>query len=250
MAVSLFHADVIGGFTDPDVAGATPACVLAYVSGDASQAIIRGGDADRRPSIRIPPSYVVGGATAYWAALELDDFDRIVVRTDTTNTGNGRSAGPELTDTAESTIGIAVRAPDGNIISFLLSVLNDPTEPYIRSINNQSGSNPAFSSAPISTFTGDEWLACRNGLNAAAGGQVVIVDTADPNVDFANLEFVSLTGVSQEGDRNRGCARWSPARSTWRCTRTSRPRQTRSPADPTRPSRCKTPSGTSASRTT
>ena len=195
MPISVFDAAVVGGDTDPNVANATPGCLLSFASGDAHDTPIEGDDPDRRPSIRIPPSYVAGGVAAYWARVSLDAAGKIQVRTATTNTETGGATGPELTDAAEADIGLAFRAPDGSTISFLLSLLNDPTEPYERQIQNFDGSSPAFSTSPVSTFSADEWRACKDGFDAAAGGQVVIVDTSDPNVDWDNLEFLSATAV-------------------------------------------------------
>ena len=172
MPISVFDAAVVGGDTDPNVSDATPGCLLSFTSGAASNTVIDGPVAARRPAIRIPPSYVAGGVTAYWARVKLSGG--LEIHTSLDNAGGGSSAGPDLTDDAESNIGVAIRAADGSTISFLLSVLNDPTEPYRRNLDNLSGTSLAFDTAPISTFTADEFRACEDGLNAASGGQVVI----------------------------------------------------------------------------
>ena len=191
--ISLFASGIVGGDTDPNVSGATPGCLLTHTAGSASRRPVDGSSATRRPAIRIPPPYVTGAADAFWAIVAADHAaGNVGLSTSLASTDNGLAVGPELTDTAESTLGIAMRAPDGSEISFLLSDLNDPIEPYGRSGTQDPFNNPTvlyWNSPPLSTFTGAEFIAVSQGNSAAAGGQVVIVDTSNINVDWPNLEF-------------------------------------------------------------
>ena len=187
--VSFFDSSVAGDYDDPEVSDSTPGCVLTFTPTQNSNAPILGSSAARRPPRRIPPSYVTGAVDAFWATVQMQAAV-LILRTSISQTSSGSSSGPNLTDAGRTTLGIALRADDGTTISFLVSALDDTTEPYQRNLDNTSGSDPAFSSAPVSTFSGAEYTACRAAF-LAGGGTVVIVDTAHANVDWPNLEFVS-----------------------------------------------------------
>ena len=186
--VSFFDSSVVGDYDDPEVTNSTPGCVLTFTPGQNSNAPILGVSANRRPPRRIPPSWVTGAVDAFWATVQMQAAN-IVVRTSTDQMSAGSESGPDLTPAAESTIGVALRAVTGETISFLISDLDDSTEPYQRSLDNTIGTDPAWDTAPISTFSGAEFSACRTAfLNS--GGTVVIVDSAHANVDWDTLEFI------------------------------------------------------------
>ena len=186
--VSFFDSSVVGDYDDPEVTDSTPGCVLKFTPGQNSNAPILGVSADRRPPRRIPPSWVTGSVDAFWATVQMQAAN-IVVRTSTDQMSAGSESGPDLTSAAESTIGVALRAGTGETISFLISDLDDSTEPYQRSLDNTSGTDPAWDSAPISTFSGAEYAACRSAF-IDSGGTVVVVDSAHANVDWDTLEFI------------------------------------------------------------
>ena len=185
--VSFFDASVVGDYDDPEVSNSTPGCVLTFTPGVDTNTPVLGSSAARRPPRRIPPSYVTGTVDAFWATVQMQAAV-LVIRTSISQTSPGSESGPDLTPTAESTVGVALRAETGETISFLLSELNDSTEPYQRNLDNNSGSDPAFDTAPVSTFSGAEYTACRDAF-ISGGGSVVIVDTAHANVDWDALEF-------------------------------------------------------------
>ena len=186
--LSFFDSSVVGDYDDPEVTNSTPGCVLTFTPGQDSNAPILGVSANRRPPRRIPPSWVTGAVDAFWATVQMQAAN-IVVRTSTDQMSAGSESGPDLTPAAESTIGVALRAVTGETISFLISDLDDSTEPYQRSLDNTIGTDPAWDTAPISTFSGAEFSACRTAfLNS--GGTVVIVDSAHANVDWDTLEFI------------------------------------------------------------
>ena len=206
--VSFFDAAVVGDFDDPEVTGSTPGCVLTFAPPVDSNAPILGTSASRRPPRRIPPSWVTGDVDAYWATLQMQSAT-LVLRTSTSQTSLGAESGPQLTDVAETTLGVALRANDGTEISFLISVLDDSTEPYSRILNSNSGTGPAFSAAPVSTFSGAEYTACRDAFSSG-GGHVVIVDTTHANVDWAAREFASAgEGAATDHAVDAGSAAWA-----------------------------------------
>ena len=218
--VSFFDAAVVGDFDDPEVTGSTPGCVLTFAPPVDSNAPILGTSASRRPPRRIPPSWVTGDVDAYWATLQMQSAT-LVLRTSTSQTSLGTESGPQLTDVAETTLGVALRANDGTEISFLISVLDDSFEPYSRVLNSNSGTGPAFSAAPVSTFSGAEYTACRNAFSSG-GGQVVIVDTTHANVDWAAREFASAgEGAATDHAVDAGSAAWAFALPQPEVTRTS-----------------------------
>ena len=179
---------MVGDYDDPEVSDSTPGCVLTFTPGVDTNTPVLGSSAARRPPRRIPPSYVTGTVDAFWATVQMQAAV-LVIRTSISQTSPGSESGPDLTPTAESTVGVALRAETGETISFLLSELNDSTEPYQRNLDNNSGSDPAFDTAPVSTFSGAEYTACRDAF-ISGGGSVVIVDTAHANVDWDALEFI------------------------------------------------------------
>ena len=218
--VSFFDAAVVGDFDDPEVTGSTPGCVLTFAPPVDSNAPILGTSASRRPPRRIPPSWVTGDVDAYWATLQMQSAT-LVLRTSTSQTSLGVESGPQLTDVAETTLGVALRANDGTEISFLISVLDDSFEPYSRVLNSNSGTGPAFSAAPVSTFSGAEYTACRDAFSSG-GGQVVIVDTTHANVDWAAREFASAgEGAATDHAVDAGSAAWAFALPEPGVTRTS-----------------------------
>ena len=186
--LSFFDAAVVGDFDDPQVTDSTPGCILTFTPTEDSNAPILGSSAGRRPPRRIPPSWVTGAVDTYWATVQMQ-ASVLVVRTSISQTSSGSSAGPDLTPTAESTVGVVLRAGTGETIKFLISDLDDPTEPYDRTLDNTSGTDPAFATAPVSTFSGAEYTACRTAF-LLSGGTVVVVDTAHDNVDWDALEFI------------------------------------------------------------
>ena len=199
MAVSFFDENVVDGFMDPEVDNATPGAVLVvpqrapYLLDSGISTLVRGNIPANRLSTRFPPAYIQGSDDAFVTLLNFESSSVIALRLSTVDDDLGRESGPELTDEAESSIGIAVRvvggSGDGNTYGFLLSdfVDTDRTEPYIwRNIPDAAALNTDL-------------------RRSGAQGQAIFVDTADPNVDFDSLQFNSLTAVREpQGAEDRG----------------------------------------------
>ena len=182
--VSLFDASITPGGGDPNVPTATSG-VLAGARGIQSRqanvnsihgtarqiVIVESTHAARRYSQRIPPRYVEATTDRYLAFLGLlqSSTGRVAatqlrLASTSTDASGGAGVGDDFTTTAEASIGVAVRA--GSLTGkFLLSALNDSSEPY------QSTSVFVGASFPNSPTV--DW---------------VIVDTADANIDWTNLQ--------------------------------------------------------------
>ena len=160
VAVSLFDAAVVGGDTDPNISDATPGCLLAYETSVGHERPISNENAARRNSQRIPPSYVTGVVDAYFSLVRLEP-NELTLRTSTGTTDSGGGSGPDLVTTAEASVGIALRAADGNTIGVMLSEMMDTTEPYDATITSLINAG---------VVTQDEFNACRSGF-VSAGGQ-------------------------------------------------------------------------------
>ena len=180
---SFFNPDATGGYRDGSISGFTDGCLISYSRGNASNSPhpFRGSLAGSRITQRIPGSYAPSHGEAYWAWLETTVSDvRLYLSSGSDNDGQG--AGPHFTTGALAVLGIALKSADGHIISFLLSSFADTAEPYETTVADLVAAGQ---------FTQAEYTACRDGF-IAGGGQVVIVDTSNSNVDWANLNFIAI----------------------------------------------------------
>ena len=184
--LSVFDASIVPGWTDPDVANATPGVLW---SGENSLAhgngfVIQAGDANRRAPQRIP--------RGYWdRPFNPDDMDAYVTRirlragnmewrmhSAYTNPGGG--TGPQFTEAAEEVLGILIRLSDGTELSWLVSDLDDDdeTEEYDWDLDHTSSPITAAQAATVIE---------------PGSITIVLVDTSHANIDFANRQVASAT---------------------------------------------------------
>ena len=123
---------------------------------------------------QIPVAYIQNGETAYITRLILQTSRSIQteLRLGSSNSASGASAGPSFLAAKLSSIGIAVQDGDGTVVSLMLSELNDSTEPY-------QGN-----------------LALAGVANLSGSLRYVIVDTSNPNVDWTNKQFLSVSAAA------------------------------------------------------
>ena len=178
-------------FSDPAVApGTTPGAVWAHTrvgqdttSGSTTSRIVAGGRSDSifHALDPLPAAYVQGTDPTYVTLLFLSYIgfnSRIEFRLQDVSTGQGSgSPGPQLTDAAESGLGLFIRTSSGIeqawLISDLISQTGDTEEPY--SWTGLFGAS-GFDQDLIDALNAGDAFA-------------LLVDTDDANVDWPNLQF-------------------------------------------------------------
>ena len=186
--VSFFDSSVVQGWTDPNVM-ATPGLWAAHTrtSADGSSGSVTFIEGDKANAFtlgyrhvqRMPPSIISGSADGYLSRLNLSTLNGIYLYLGLTSSESGSTAGPNLTETARVSLGIAVRAADGTTGKWRISDLGNDSfsEPY------------RWTGASIPT-------ALVTALKAA-GAQVVLVDTSNANVNWDNLTFGGVSSETQ-----------------------------------------------------
>ena len=186
--ISMFDPSVVEGWTDPNV-GATPGLWAAHkrtsahtgsgsvtlIDGDATDAVSLG----YRHVQRLPPSIISGVADGYLCFLNLSTANGIYLYLGLSNSESGGTAGPSFTGAAKSSLGIAVRAANGTTKKWRLGVLSTatPTDPY--------------------RWTGASIPAALVTALKAENAQVVLVDTANANVNWADLTFGGVSSATE-----------------------------------------------------
>ena len=186
--VSFFDSSVVQGWTDPNVM-ATPGLWAAHTrtSADGSSGSVTFVEGDKTNAFtlgyrhvqRLPPSIISGGADGYLSRLNLSTLNGIYLYLGLTSSESGSTAGPNFTETARVSLGIAVRAADGTTGKWRISDLGNDSfsEPY-----RWTGA-----SIPTSLVTALK----------AAGAQVVLVDTSNANVNWDALTFGGVSSETQ-----------------------------------------------------
>ena len=186
--ISMFDPSVVEGWTDPNV-GATPGLWAAHkrtsahtgsgsvtlIDGDATDAVSLG----YRHVQRLPPSIISGVADGYLCFLNLSTANGIYLYLGLSNSESGGDAGPSFTGAAKSSLGIAVRAANGTTKKWRLGVLSTatPTDPY--------------------RWTGASIPAALVTALKAENAQVVLVDTANANVNWNDLTFGGVSSATE-----------------------------------------------------
>ena len=186
--VSFFDSSVVQGWTDPNVM-ATPGLWAAHkrTSADGSSGSVTFVEGDKTNAFtlgyrhvqRMPPSIISGSADGYLSRLNLSTANGIYLYLGLTSSESGSTAGPNFTETARVSLGIAVRAADGTTGKWRISDLGNDSfsEPY------------RWTGASIPS-------ALVNALQAA-GAQVVLVDTSNANVNWDALTFGGVSSETQ-----------------------------------------------------
>ena len=139
-----------------------------------------------RSDVQIPASYIVGGEDAYITSLyfffdisESNYHFHLYLGATANTLGIGQSAGPQFTDAAEASLGIAYQDSTGNTGKLDLTTFFavDTDEPY--RVRDQSGNDiAAFDAEIIGDFSANEQ------------GSFLLVDRNHPNIDFDTLQTV------------------------------------------------------------
>ena len=186
--ISMFDASVVEGWTDPNV-GATPGLWAAHkrTSADAGTGSVTLIDGDATDAVslgyrhvqRLPPSIISGSSDGYICLLNLSTANGIYLYLGLSNSESGGDAGPSFTGAAKSSLGIAVRAANGTTKKWRLGVLSTatPTDPY--------------------RWTGASIPAALVTALKAENAQVVLVDTANANVNWADLTFGGVSSATE-----------------------------------------------------
>ena len=186
--ISMFDPSVVEGWTDPNV-GATPGLWAAHkrtsaYTGSGSVTLIDGDATDAvslglRHVQRLPPSIISGVADGYLCHLNLSTANGIYLYLGLSNSESGGDAGPSFTGAAKSSLGIAVRAANGTTKKWRLGALSTatPTDPY--------------------RWTGASIPAALVTALKAENAQVVLVDTANANVNWADLTFGGVSSATE-----------------------------------------------------
>ena len=130
----------------------------------------------RRPSL-------AESADGYLCHLNLSTANGIYLYLGLSNSESGGDAGPSFTGAAKSSLGIAVRAANGTTKKWRLGALSTatPTDPY--------------------RWTGASIPAALVTALKAENAQVVLVDTANANVNWADLTFGGVSVCDRGGGR-------------------------------------------------
>ena len=139
--VSFFDSSVVQGWTDPNVM-ATPGLWATHkrTSADSSSGSVTFIEGDKTNAFtlgyrhvqRLPPSIVSGSADGYLCRLNLSPANGIYLYLGLASSESGSTAGPNFTETARVSLGIAVRAADGTTGKWRISDLGNDSfsEPY------------------------------------------------------------------------------------------------------------------------
>ena len=128
---------------------------------------------------RLPPSIISGNADGYICHLNLSTANGIYLYLGLSNSESGGDAGPSFTGAAKSSLGIAVRAANGTTKKWRLGALSTatPTDPY--------------------RWTGASIPAALVTALKAENAQVVLVDTANANVNWNDLTFGGVSADTE-----------------------------------------------------
>ena len=160
----------------------------SIVEGDTVE-VVDGTQAAQRASQAIDSSYIVGGGSAYFTFIRMfapSHFAlgrRIHIFLGTTASESGSGSGPQFTDGAESSLGLAIQA-GGSTFKILFSnfVAQDPTETYLWNVG----------SAITQTLI--------NNIGGASEAKSILVDTSNPAIDWDNLQTVDPAPTVPEVD--------------------------------------------------
>ena len=175
MARSLFHATISN-----ELAGVvwTYTCPTAYDAGSDDTNLINGSvPARRAASSVIGSAYSAKNQILFVCFLQFNDSGNVDFRLDNQSTNNGSGSGDNLTSTALASLGLAIEMADGTRFSFLLSALNDTSEPYRGRI---SGVNATFTQKLLD----QDPIKC------------VLVDTSHGDIDWSALEYTGDTDIA------------------------------------------------------
>ena len=215
MAVSMADARIIGGDQDPQVPVATPGCVLRFrpertpITPAATRGyLVRSSQEDMRLDQRIPPVWVQAAVDTYvtrittGAVAGVTSGRQLALSTTAADPNDGVPpgavvAGQNLTQAAIDNWGLVAFDGRGGAIYTNLASFADTTEPY-------TGPGPWTGLSSIVSATSRDWT-------------VLIVDRSHPNVDWDDLEFVSVragAGFDLGNDRmlralTRGTLYWT-----------------------------------------
>ena len=128
MSVSLFDSSITS--STPGVVWLATTTSSPAVDGSNDIALIDNSRTDLRAASLVDPSYVSGGGTAYVAFVRFNDSGNVDLHLSTSSTDSGGSAGPELTNSAELNLGLALRRSDGTVHKWTFDDFSDTTEPY------------------------------------------------------------------------------------------------------------------------
>ena len=170
MAFDLFDFDNVDNDTDGVawLSTNTPNSLGFVVLGNASE--------------QIDSSYIVNGSDAYVGQFRiyfaLGTTGRIRFRLGSTGTDTGAAAGPQLTDDAESNLGLAIRLDDVTTYKWRLSILvNDDTlEPYQWDNTDDAGDEVT--------------QAVATAIAGASSIKSILVDISDDFIDWDTLQTV------------------------------------------------------------
>ena len=186
--VSFFDSSVVQGWTDPNVM-ATPGLWAAHkrTSADGSSGSVTFIEGDKTNAFslgyrhvqRLPPSIISGGADGYLSRLNLSTANGIYLYLGLASSESGGTAGPNFTEAARVSLGIAVRAADGTTGKW-----------RIRDLGNDSFNEPY-------RWTGASIPSALVTALKVAGAQVVLVDTSNPNVNWDQLTFGGVSSETQ-----------------------------------------------------
>ena len=187
MAVPMDDGRVKGGHQDPRVSDATPGCVLRVTPRFVDDhSVITEFDLINSAAVleqrvsreRIPPIWVEGTQDAFLTRLSvlngITGTSKLWLDTDFQASNSGITAGPQLTDDAETNWGIVAfngRGQSAYVTLADMVAAGSSSEPYNATV----------------AWTGAAGL----GLNID-GYTILIVDRSHPNVDWARLEFVTV----------------------------------------------------------
>ena len=147
-----------------------------------------------RAGVQLPTSLIVGESTAYVSLIFLDNDGRMQFQlaTEADEGNSGLSAGPQLTDTAESNLGLAWRLPDGTQYALEMDDLtsSDSTDPY------------RFTAASLTAAGATNNAAMRTKNRQFWSARLILVDRTSRNIDWPNLRTAIPTAAAPEPPTN------------------------------------------------
>ena len=174
MAKSLFDDSISNDL--PGVVW-TYTCVSAHNAGSNDTNLIDGSVPARRANTsNINSVYSAKAQILFVCFLQFNDSGNVDFRLDNFVTNNGSGSGDNLTSTALASFGFALEMADDTRFSFLLSALNDTSEPYRGRI---AGVNATFTQKLLD----QDPIKC------------VLVDTTHGDIDWSALSYTGDLAV-------------------------------------------------------
>ena len=142
--------------------------------------------------VEIDPKFLVS-SPGYVANLFLRTNGQLQLYLSTipTESGGGFSAGPQFTDVAENTLGLAIRTARGHVYKWELGILtpSDSTDPYEFSDDSVSSAGDTLTKSLTDTIATSTFFGYS---------QAVLVDISNPAIDWDELKIIGRTGIVGE----------------------------------------------------